>query len=98
MRAEAQLGGGPSQIEKQHAKGKKTARERLESLLDEGTFVETDMFVQPRASGSAWRKRSPDRWVVTGWCKIDGRLVYVYAQISPVWGSLGESTASKLPA
>ncbi len=98
MRAEAQLGGGPSQIEKQHAKGKKTARERLESLLDEGTFVETDMFVQHRASGFGLEEKRPlTDGVVTGWGKIDGRLVYVYAQdFTILGGSLGESHGLKI--
>ena len=62
MRSKAQLGGGEAQIEKQHAKGKKTARERIEQLLDPGTFCETDMYVTHRATGFGMEKSPADRW------------------------------------
>jgi propionyl-CoA carboxylase beta chain len=86
------------QIEKQHAKGKKTARERIEMLLDEGTFFETDQFVTHRASGFGMEKQHPlTDGVVTGFGKIDGRLVYVYAQdFTVLGGSLGESHGRKI--
>ncbi len=95
---EALQGGGQAQIEKQHAKGKRTARERLESLLDPGTFVETDMFVQHRATGLGMEKNRPlTDGVVTGWGKIDGHLVYAYAQdFTILGGSLGESHGLKI--
>ena len=100
IRISAQQGGGPKRIEAQHAKGKLTARERLELLLDPNTFVETDMFVTPRHVGGLANGTSPETFtdgVVTGWGKIDGRLVYVYAQdFTILGGSLGESHGLKI--
>ncbi len=98
MRQKAASAGGEMQIEKQHAKGKRTARERLEMLLDPGTFVETDMFVTHRAVGFGMDASHPlTDGVVTGWGKIDGRQVYVYAQDFTIQGgSLGESHGRKI--
>ena len=100
IRTSALQGGGDKRIEAQHAKGKLTARERLALLLDSDTFVETDMFVTPRQAGSLGNGTSPEKFtdgVVTGWGKIDGRLVYVYAQdFTILGGSLGESHGLKI--
>jgi len=97
-RKEAEQGGGLAQIEKQHAKGKQTARERIAALLDPGTFMETDQFVTHRASGFGMEKSHPvTDGVVTGWGKIDGRIVYVYAQdFTILGGSLGETHGMKI--
>src|SRR3989449_2227441 len=80
-RAEAEVGGGADRVKAQHEKGKMTARERLDVLLDPGTFVELDRFVTHRATdfGLADEKYLGDG-VVTGSGRIDGRLVYVFAQ------------------
>lgn len=98
MRQKALLGGGEAQIEKQHAKGKKTARERIEQLLDKGTFCETDMYVTHRAVGFNMEKNHPlTDGVVTGWGKVDGRTVYVFAQdFTILGGSLGEAHGRKI--
>ena len=97
-REEARQGGGPAHVEKQHAKGKLTARERIERLVDPGTFVETDMFVTHRASGFGLENSHPlTDGVVTGWGKIDERLVYLYAQdFTILGGSLGEAHGRKI--
>lgn len=97
-RNSAALGGGEQQIEKQHARGKKTARERIELFLDAGTFQEVDAFVTHRATGLGMEKSHPmGDGVVTGWGKVDGRLVYVYAQdFTVLGGSLGESHGRKI--
>jgi len=97
-RGEALLGGGEAQIEKQHQKGKKTARERIEAILDPGTFNETNMFVTHRATGFGMEKQRPmTDGVVTGWGKVDGRLVYIYAQdFTILGGSLGEAHGLKI--
>lgn len=95
---EARLGGGIKAIESQHSKGKLTARERLERLLDEGSFRELDVFVTHRATefGMAERKYLGDG-VVTGWGTINGREVFVFAQDFTVFGgSLGEAHAAKI--
>ena len=77
----AKLGGGKNRIEKQHAKGKLTARERIEILIDEGTFEELDMFVEHRAVDFGMEEQKiPGDGVVTGYGKINGRLVYVFSQ------------------
>lgn len=98
MRAEAQLGGGQARIDRQHAKGKLTARERVERLLDPGTFRELDQFVTHRATGFGIEKQKYlSDSVVTGWGKVDGRLVYVFSQDFTVFGgSLGEVHAEKV--
>ncbi len=91
-------GGGAERIEQQHAKGKLTARERVEALLDAGTFVETDAFVEHRASDFGIDKRRvPGDGVVTGYGAIDGRTVFVFSQDFTVFGgSLGEMHANKI--
>lgn len=96
----AQQGGGEKRIAAQHDKGKNTARERIEMLLDPDTFVETDMFVTPRMGNAASNGNAIGKYtdgVVTGWGKIDGRIVYVYAQdFTIMGGSLGESHGLKI--
>src|SRR5439155_141983 len=97
-RAESELGGGAERIKVQHEKGKMTARERLDVLLDPGTFVELDRFVTHRSSdfGLADEKYLGDG-VVTGYGRIEGRLVYVFAQDFTVFGgSLSEAHAEKI--
>ncbi len=91
-------GGGAKRIEKQHAKGKMTARERLNMLFDENTFVELDMFVKHRCTNFGQEKKDlPAEGVVTGYGTIDGRLVYAFAQDFTVeGGSLGEMHAKKI--
>ncbi len=94
-RAEAELGGGAERIQAQHDKGKLTARERLDALLDRGSFVELDRFVTHRSSdfGLADEKYLGDG-VVTGHGRIDGRQVFVFAQDFTVFGgSLSEAHA-----
>jgi len=98
LRDQAQLGGGQKRIDAQHAKGKLTARERIELVLDEGSFEELDMFVTHRSSdfGLAEQKYLGDG-VVTGYGKIDGRLVFVFSQDFTVFGgSLSETHAEKV--
>ncbi|SDE73766.1 methylmalonyl-CoA decarboxylase subunit alpha [Sporomusa acidovorans] len=92
------LGGGQKRIDKQHASGKLTARERVEKLLDPGTFVELDQFVAHRCTNFGMEKvESPGEGVVTGYGTIDGRLVYVFAQdFTVIGGSLGEMHANKI--
>src|SRR5690242_14840453 len=97
-RAEAELGGGQERIDAQHKKGKMTARERLDVLLDPGSFVELDRFVTHRATdfGLADQKILGDG-VVTGYGRIDGRIVYVFSQDFTVFGgSLSEAHAEKI--
>ncbi|MBM5810534.1 MAG: acyl-CoA carboxylase subunit beta [Gammaproteobacteria bacterium] len=97
-RARARLGGGEKRIAAQHAKGKLTARERLDVLLDEGSFEEWDMFVEHRCSdfGMA-EQRVPGDGVVTGHGRIDGRLVFVFSQDFTVFGgALSEAHAEKI--
>jgi len=95
---EAKLGGGADRIEAQHQKGKLTARERIDLLLDQGSFVETDMFVEHRTTDFGMeRKKFPGDGVVTGYGRVNGRLVYVFSQDFTVFGgSLGEMFASKI--
>ena len=97
-RAAAKEGGGRERIKAQHAKGKLTARERLEVLLDPGTFVETDAFVEHRTTDFGMgAKRIPGDGVVTGHGAIDGRTVFVFSQDFTVFGgSLGEMHANKI--
>ncbi len=98
LREQARLGGGPERIKRQHAKGKLTARERIDLLLDKGSFRELDMFVIHRetAFGMDKKKYLGDS-VVTGWGTIDGRLVYVFSQDFTVFGgSLSEVHAEKV--
>jgi propionyl-CoA carboxylase beta chain len=98
MRAEALLGGGPVRIERQHAWGKLTARERLDLLLDPGSFVELDAFVTHRSlDPSLADQRFLGDGVVTGHGTIDGRLVFVFSQDFTVFGgSLSEAYAEKI--
>src|ERR1700679_2064449 len=86
-RALARAGGGPKRISSQHAKGKLTARERIDVLLDEGSFEEFDMFVEHRATefGMAENK-VPGDGVVTGWGTINGRVVFVFSKDFTVFG------------
>ncbi|HWD09542.1 MAG TPA: acyl-CoA carboxylase subunit beta [Actinomycetota bacterium] len=97
-KAEAALGGGEEANDRQRARGKMTARERLEKLLDPGSFHETDMLVRHRAHGfGIERKRPYGDGVVTGWGTIDGRKVFVFAQDFTVFGgSLGEVHSEKI--
>ena len=97
-RASAKLGGGQKRIDAQHQKGKFTARERLDMLLDEGSFEEYDMFVQHRCTNFGMEKQKFDGdGVVTGHGTINGRPVYVYAQDFTVnGGSLSEMMAAKI--
>lgn len=97
-RAAARLGGGQKRIDAQHQKGKLTARERLELLLDKGSFEEFDMFVQHRCTNFGMEKSRYDGdGVVTGMGTIDGRLVYVFAQDFTVnGGSMSETMAQKI--
>ena len=96
--AKVLAGGGEKRIQKQHSNGKKTARERVDLLLDPGTFVELDQFVIHRCTNFGMEKKElPGEGVVTGYGTVDGRLVYVFAQDFTVeGGSLGEMHAAKI--
>ena len=98
LRAESRLGGGQARIDKQHEKGKLTARERLELLLDPDSFVEFDAFVTHRSTDFGLdEQRILGDGVVTGHGKIDGRLVFVFSQDFTVFGgSLSEAHAEKI--
>lgn len=93
-----ELGGGEKRIEKQHSQGKLTARERINLLLDEGSFIEIDAFVKHRCTNfDMGEVEAPGDGVVTGYGTVDGRLVFVYAQDFTVQGgSLGEMHAAKI--
>ncbi|MEM8870449.1 MAG: acyl-CoA carboxylase subunit beta [Pseudomonadota bacterium] len=97
-RAEARLGGGQRRIDAQHGKGKLTARERIEVLLDEGSFEEFDMFVSHRAVDFGMAEQKvPGDGVVTGWGTVNGRMVYVFSQdFTVLGGSLSETHAQKI--
>src|SRR5258707_2862585 len=98
LKAQSQLGGGQERIDTQHKTGRLTARERLDLLLDKGSFREIDPFIVHRTSdfGLDEQKFMSDS-VVTGWGTVDGRLVYVYSQDFTVFGgSLGEVHAEKI--
>ena len=92
-RDQARLGGGQRRIDIQHSKGKLTARERIEVLLDEGSFEEFDMFVAHRCVDFGMEKQKyPGDGVVTGWGTINGRMVYLYSQdFTVLGGSLSRS-------
>ena len=94
----ARAGGGARRVEAQHAKGKLTARERIDLLLDEGSFEEFDMFVRHRCTDFGMEKDRPaGDGVVTGWGTINGRMVYVFSQDFTVFGgSLSETHAQKI--
>lgn len=93
-----ELGGGEKRIEKHHKSGKLTARERINLLFDEGSFVEIDKFVEHRCTNFDMAKlEAPADGVVTGYGTVDGRLVFTYAQdFTVVGGSLGEMHAAKI--
>jgi propionyl-CoA carboxylase beta chain len=95
---EARAAGGKGVINRQHQRGKLTARERVEKLLDPDSFVETDMLVRHRSYGFGIERRRPYAdAVVTGWGRIDGRKVFVFGQDFTVFGgSLGEVVAEKI--
>ena len=97
-RERARAGGGERRIEAQHAKGKLTARERLEIFLDEGSFEEFDMFVQHRGTDFGMDEQHyPGDGVVTGWGTVNGRTVFVFAKDFTVFGgSLSEAHAEKV--
>jgi propionyl-CoA carboxylase beta chain len=97
-RAKARLGGGEKRIAAQHGRGKLTARERLELLLDDGTFEEWDMFVEHRTHDFGMAdNRPPGDGVVTGYGMINGRLVFVFSQDFTVFGgALSEAHAEKI--
>jgi len=97
-RAEARLGGGQKRIDAQHSKGKLTARERLELLLDEGSFEEYDMFVTHRCTDFGMPESKPrGDGVITGWGTINGRMVYVYSQdFTVLGGSVSETHGQKI--
>ena len=97
-RSKVMAGGGPQRIEKQHAAGKMTARERIAALLDEGSFVELDPFVKHRATDFGMEKvDAPGEGVVTGFGTVGGRRVCLASQdFTVVGGSLGEMHAAKM--
>src|SRR2546423_6110550 len=97
-RAGAKVGGGLKRIEAQHARGKLTARERIELLLDKGSFEEFDMFVEHRSTEFGMDKtRVPGDGVVTGWGTVNGRKTFVFAKDFTVFGgSLSETHAQKI--
>ncbi|HHY59972.1 MAG TPA: methylmalonyl-CoA carboxyltransferase, partial [Clostridia bacterium] len=96
--AHIEAGGGPDRIKKQHAAGKKTARERIALLLDPNSFVEIGQFVSHRATEFGMASvEAPADGVVTGWGTINGRQVYIYAQdFTVIGGTLGEMHAAKI--
>src|SRR6266545_2275696 len=97
-KAETLAGGGEEAVRKQHARGKLTARERLDLLLDKGSFVETDALTRHRAHDFGMERNRPyGDGVVTGWGTIDGRKVFLFSQDFTVFGgSLGETPAEKM--
>src|ERR1700759_1673146 len=97
-RAAARAGGGERRVQAQHAKGRLTARERIELLLDADSFEEWDMFVEHRSSDFGMAEQKvPGDGVVTGWGTISGRLVFVFSQDFTVFGgSLSEAHAEKI--
>jgi acetyl-CoA carboxylase carboxyltransferase component len=98
LKTQSRLGGGEARIETQHKKGRLTARERIDLLLDKGSFREMDAFVQHRTNDFGLEKNKIlSDSVVTGWGTIDGRLVYIFSQDFTVFGgSLGEVHAEKI--
>lgn len=97
-RAQIELGGGKAAIEKVHADNKLTARERVEKLLDENSFVEVGAFVEPRSTDFNLNVvEAPADGVITGYGTVEGRLVYVYSQdVTVLGGALGEMHARKI--
>ncbi len=98
LKTQSRQGGGPERIEAQHQRGRLTARERIDLVLDKGSFREIDAFVVHRTTDFGLDKQKyPGDSVVTGWGTIDGRLVYIYSQDFTVFGgSLGEVHAEKI--
>lgn len=97
-RREVELGGGDERIDKQHEKGKLTARERIELLVDEGTFVELNPFIEHRSQDFGLEnQKGPGDGVVTGYGKVNGRPIYLFSQDFTVFGgALGEMHANKI--
>jgi propionyl-CoA carboxylase beta chain len=97
-RQDAKLGGGQTRIEAQHKRGKLTARERIELLLDKGSFEEFDMFVEHRSNEFGMEKsKIPGDGVVTGWGTVNGRTVFLFSKDFTVFGgSLSETHAQKI--
>src|SRR5512134_197517 len=98
LKARSRIGGGAERIEAQHKKGRLTARERLDLLLDKGSFREVDSFVVHRTGDFGLdRQKFPSDSVVTGWGTVEGRLVYAFSQdFTVLGGSLGEVHAEKI--
>ena len=98
LRAEALQGGGEARVKAQHGKGKLTARERIDLLLDPGSFEELGMLVKHRSTNFGLDKQQfLGDGVVTGYGRIDGRLVYVFSQdFTVLGGSLAEAHAKKI--
>ena len=98
LKTDSRQGGGPERIKAQHARGRLTARERIDLVLDKGSFREIDAFVTHRTTDFGLDKQKyPGDSVVTGWGTIDGRLVYIFSQDFTVFGgSLGEAHAEKI--
>ena len=98
MREQARLGGGEARIKAQHERGKLTARERIDLLLDPGTFVEMDMFVTHRCHDFGMEKKVfPGDGVVTGYGEVDGRQIFLFSQdFTVLGGSLSEAHAEKI--
>ncbi|NQU60026.1 MAG: methylmalonyl-CoA carboxyltransferase, partial [Rhodospirillales bacterium] len=94
----ARQGGGKKRIDAQHAKGKLTARERIDMLLDPGSFEEWDMFVEHRCNDFGMEKQTiPGDGVVIGFGTVNGRLIFIYSQDFTVFGgSLSEAHAEKI--
>lgn len=97
-RRKVRLGGGKERLEKQHAKGKMSARERLAVLFDEGTFVEVDGLAESRFTRTDVKKKSvPGDGVITGYGKINGKLVFAYSEdFTVIGGTLGECHSMKI--
>ncbi|MDP6740425.1 MAG: carboxyl transferase domain-containing protein, partial [Planctomycetota bacterium] len=98
LREETLLGGGEERIAAQHAKGKLTARERIDFLVDEGSFVELDRFVTHRCTDFGMEKnRIPGDGIVTGYGTVEGRTVFAFAQdFTVLGGSLSHAFAEKI--
>ena len=98
LREEHEHAGSQRAVDKQHEAGKMTARERIDALVDKGSFVEMDMFVRHRARGFGIEdRRPPGDAVITGWGTVDGRPIFVFAEDFTVFGgSLGEAVSEKV--